>query len=697
MNGLDKFIEEISTGTVLSLDIFDTAISRNVATPMHLFAVMQDKLIKRYDGRRGRALFRNFAKERIVAEHESRFENGNHLPETTLDKIYNKLIQNNPALSSFAAEIKDVEIQTEIEECFPVPEIRRVYATALAKNIPVIFTSDMYLPPTTIRAMLEKCGYVKYQYLFLSTEHQKTKNSGELWDFVKSKLLPGKCIYHIGDNRTADIESARERDITTFHFDKYTNRTKHYQEFTDAIIPLSRLQATWYNARQPSGVAPASCPSANEKFLADTPLVEIASTHISLLLGCFTRWISEQVQVHNARTIHFLSRDGWILKRAWELLAQKGFVPMNITAHYTQISRRALWVPALCNVDDDALHEFLISGAETNRPVRVFLERIGLEIDEKIRQKIGVFFRSPDELIQGQSYNSISLKKLLRSLEPEISIIAERERGKALGYLRQAGLLPSREKAVLVDLGWHASMQRKLLDLLSTQDAHAKDNLIGLYGALFRKAFHNIYRAGYAQGMFFTPFGDSDEQREIQTTIQFLETLHMAPHGSVSGYAKNPDGQFIAKLTENAGESKIFEDYIRPMQETALHALKQGLDDGSILWNDLTPQVYLETWRDMALYPSIRSVQALRLLRHWDGVEHTGEGMLLIPDKKPSSPKEALRLLRSAIWPSGLLTAWISDNIFSAKIFRSIIRDTTCFREDTKFYFKNLAALHAKK
>ena len=53
--------------TVLTIDFFDTLVTRSVAQPTHVFAVMEESLCRRF-GRR----WSGFAIQRVSAEHEAR-------------------------------------------------------------------------------------------------------------------------------------------------------------------------------------------------------------------------------------------------------------------------------------------------------------------------------------------------------------------------------------------------------------------------------------------------------------------------------------------------------------------------------------------------------------------------------------------------------------------------------------------------
>ena len=173
---------------LLSLDIFDTAIFRDVFHPSDVFSVIESKIGN------------NFKKIRMDAQREAAIKNINY----TLVDVYNRMPRKfNP---------KD-EIIAEIEGCKPNPYILDIYNSG---NYDCIFISDMYLPSSVLVKMLEKCGY-KNPTVFVSCEEKALKVSGELFKKVEQKLNR-KIWKHIGDNYNADIKGAQKAKISEVEF-----------------------------------------------------------------------------------------------------------------------------------------------------------------------------------------------------------------------------------------------------------------------------------------------------------------------------------------------------------------------------------------------------------------------------------------------------------------------------------------------
>ncbi|MFN8722306.1 MAG: HAD-IA family hydrolase [Rhodospirillales bacterium] len=82
----------------------------------------------------------------------------------------------------------------------------------LARDRPVVLTSDMYLPAAAVRRVLATAvPDLAGLPLFVSGEIGLTKRHGHLFGHVAAALdLPPAAILHVGDNPLADVRRARE-------------------------------------------------------------------------------------------------------------------------------------------------------------------------------------------------------------------------------------------------------------------------------------------------------------------------------------------------------------------------------------------------------------------------------------------------------------------------------------------------------
>lgn len=164
-----------------SIDIFDTAIFRDVYEPKDIFQLLGD------------VFGNNFKQARIDAENKAHKQ----YKFPTIAEIYKYL----PGLDY------NKEIQMEMQHVYANPKILNMY-----KKNPqnYVFISDMYLPSNTLVKMLEKCGYTNPK-VFVSCEEKCNKGSGILFQKVEKRV--GKITKHYGDNYRSDIEGCRKVNI----------------------------------------------------------------------------------------------------------------------------------------------------------------------------------------------------------------------------------------------------------------------------------------------------------------------------------------------------------------------------------------------------------------------------------------------------------------------------------------------------
>ncbi|MDR2512576.1 MAG: hypothetical protein LBD01_02085 [Puniceicoccales bacterium] len=634
MDNLQYFFDGIPSRAIFSLDVFDTAITRNVAEPKHIFAIVQEKLMEKYPGRRKQTLFSTFISLRIEAERESRTIGADGKPnETTLDAIYKRLGEKSSALLPLIKEIKALEIQVEIDECAPIPEIKKLVEAAEKRGLETIFVSDMYLPDAVIQKMLKKCGYTRYKKLYVSAQYQKTKWRGDLWRWVQ-KDLGKRQIYHIGDNFLSDVKVPKSMGVETFFFDKYSANQKKYVHFSEAILPLSRL-------------------IAKDRIHGLHKDARIGA-HLAILYASFIKWVDMEAQVHGVKKIYFLSRDGWILKQVWEMLQEMGLVQKEIEVAYLYVSRRALLFPCIEKIDEESL-AFLAGSSEFNRPVRVFLERIGIEITPRIEKEISEFYSSADEMTKKIGIDP-RLHQLFRALEPEILAAAKKERECAIGYLRQSGFFDLSAKKAIVDIGWMGNLQAALLRLLHSEiPEFPSDNIIGLYTGLHRFAQKN-YTAGFMHGMCCAEF----ETMSLGGKVILTEFLFGAPHGSVRQYKQSGDA-YEPCFIENEKELDLYRSIVAPKQRAALEILASELKNQDLSWEKITKKTYEETFSDLDMCPSAEEIDVFKSCEFYSAIDHFGLAISHISEEKPIDYQHALSLLNLGQWKNGTVLMWIHD------------------------------------
>lgn len=275
-----------------SLDVFDTALFRDVYQPRDIFSLIEDKVGN------------SFRKKRIEAESKAAAKNRFY----TLRDIYTYLIGFDP----------NKEIEMEFEHVYANPKILEMYN----KNpMNYVFISDMYLPSSTIKKMLENCGYINPR-VFVSCEEKCNKSSGILFDKVQKRV--GKITKHYGDNYRGDIEGC----------------------VTQGIEPVFIPALEKFNLNLPAVKNPMLKKYAAILENSDEPALVILTKYFAPLIYYFTKWVLDKRG--EDQHVYFLSRDMFMpYLIAKELMGEK-----NI--HYIYCSRKSL-SPLILNGKDKIL------------------------------------------------------------------------------------------------------------------------------------------------------------------------------------------------------------------------------------------------------------------------------------------------------------------------------------------------------
>lgn len=97
---------------------------------------------------------------------------------------------------------------------------RRLLRLLDAVDLPVVLTSDMYLPAAALaRIVAAACPLLAGAPVVVSAEHGTSKRAGPLFDIAVARLgLTPDRVVHVGDDPLADVTRARERGLAALHW-----------------------------------------------------------------------------------------------------------------------------------------------------------------------------------------------------------------------------------------------------------------------------------------------------------------------------------------------------------------------------------------------------------------------------------------------------------------------------------------------
>lgn len=354
-NGLTELICSDDIECV-SFDIFDTALIRPFYDPHDLFAVLNKDYasLAPYDKR-------DFSKIRDAAEAQARKKLIYcALPakeEISINDIYDEMVGSFGVSRDIADKLMALEKKAELRFCKKRNSAFNLYKLALFCGKKVFFTTDIYFDGSFMQKLLHKNGYTEYDGLLISSEENLTKRTGTLFDaLINHAGCKAEHILHIGDNWDSDIKAAQSAGVKAFFFAKCTDcilynisdiKTTHscgpYKEPSGNMVNYQKALGFLGN-RTALAVAALKLydnpfKSYNEWSEANVSPQFLGYYMLGMHLLGFVKWFTENAIEQGYDTLSFISRDGWLPMKAYEILRR--FYKNAPPSGYIYTSRKA--------------------------------------------------------------------------------------------------------------------------------------------------------------------------------------------------------------------------------------------------------------------------------------------------------------------------------------------------------------------
>jgi predicted HAD superfamily hydrolase len=599
---LDKVLKNINNIEVVSFDMFDTLIFRNVSKYEDIFEIVERK-----------TKLLDFKKMRINAEAVARSNASRRdKPDVNLIEIYEYI--NLP--QSIKLEVMRIEIQTEIFFATSNPEVRFVYKKLKEMGKIIIITTDMYLERDSLCLILEKNGYKEHSALIISSEQDKTKWNGELYNVLieKSGFKPHQ-ILHIGDNYISDYINAIRMGIKAIHYKLDTEiKSKLHKQSQISISIVDSL--------------------ARNKIL-ENPEIDQFYLYGFKVLGLLLYGFCEHIRI---RTVHlgldkifFLSRDGYIIKKAWDILY-----------NYPSLSKESAYLFG-------SRYSYEIAGMETTSKALLIddifrmLNRRGIKFGYTINDILYIL-GVPDV----QNSTSINLKAVIRNetdIQQLIHIFEENyelikdyilnQRELIYGYLSQEGFF-EKKRIGFIDLGWRGSVQYAFEKILR-HSTRSSPEIYGEYIFLSNEEKTKvIQRLIQMDAYICDPSKNMDLSDWPVREMDFVELFFTAPHGTVIKFKQSVTG-IEPEFEENEKELQQYKNIIHKIHLGALDFIEEFHNYASFFLDYISPYDAVLPLKDLALNSSLFDVRQLRGIELFDRKEISTNGreyLAKIPDGK---------------------------------------------------------------
>jgi FMN phosphatase YigB (HAD superfamily) len=449
-----------------TFDVFETALVRRVGLPSSVFLLLgAASEVRRITGLSEHA----FAELRKWSQVDRRLADPSG--ETSLDEIYKVLVRDLGIDDHLRGTLVEAELALEANLLAPNPAQAMAVDEARRSQGRVIWLSDTYLPSAWIADQLRRHGLLEPgDVVYASNEHAASKNGGDLYGHVAADAgLPPSSFEHVGNDRVADVERAREAGW----------RARHAPEPNPNRHELTREASSDTSGGLASLLAGASILTRlqGDARGMDPGRWNVAASVAGPTLASFVMWLLIRAAELDVERIYFVARDGELLLRVARELQASIPGAEHLELRYLYGSRQAWHLPA-ADLQPERVDGWLLEGAE-QASLRDLLARLRLD-PAHVADLVPI--DDVDAPLGDDAARVVHALLGHAEFQRRLGAAAEESRAVLLGYLRQEGLLNDKPYTC-VELGWHGRALRSLQLVLNAagHQGAARYQFFGLY------------------------------------------------------------------------------------------------------------------------------------------------------------------------------------------------------------------------
>lgn len=561
MQNFSKLFKKIEQFDVVSFDIFDTLLKRDVKCPTDVFRIVE----LRYDSLYSKTKSDFFLKRR---EAEKNAREKSIYAEITLDEIYDVIDYSEKEKKL----LKQIEMEAEASILHSNAVIKSLFKKCIDEKKTVYIVSDMYLPLSFLEKILEREGISGYKKLFLSCVYRKTKRSGQLFEsLLKEEDVSSSQVIHIGDSKYADYIGPRKKKIHSIYINRQVHNTLYVEKPKDNVSISEKCIYSFVNTRV-------------DAF--ESRNIRLGYEVLGPIIYAYCQWLHNTVTKRKDNSkIWFAARDMYLFESAYRRIYGE------TNEIYIYLSRNSLRP-----VYAQAVKDITKSGdvfARGNYSLRKIIEYLGYSLEEAEIEKNLDVDKQKYDIRKLNSYPEVV--HALSSL-----VIQQREKNLAsLGckYLSENGLF--NYNIVFADVGWHGTTQYILQEIKKINKADTK--IFGMYIGCLDGTKEKLGEDNYNSFVF-----DENDDNWFIRGILLFECLILAPHGSAKSYVEK--GECVEPVL---GENVIISPFIKEVQKGA----ELFIDDftKSILSDtiELKPQYVSKAFEILTYKPQKEEIEAI--------------------------------------------------------------------------------------
>ncbi|OOM16517.1 methyltransferase domain-containing protein [Clostridium saccharobutylicum] len=537
-NELNKIKSLIDKHDVISFDIFDTLVFRNVLFPKDIFKLLDAYVEKKYS-------IKDFYNIRGNLETQTRAGTINE--DVNIEEIYETISKE---LKFDCSDIKEKELELEKKFIVINPLMKQVfdYAKSLDKRIFII--SDMYLKASFLEEVLSELGYVGYEKAFVSCELNKTKATKSVYKYILETYpdIKADTWIHIGDNYESDVKNPESLKIKSYYYKSIRERANIQQDEASMDIKTSIMRAIQYNKVYCGYEVP---------YWEEFGIKYIAPIYYGL-----SDWIA-RLNKENDNVV-FLARDGYIPKLVFDKIKIKRKLD-TIDSKYLYTSRKAYQLPCMAYMTKGEMVECLTQSSEAfghQLTINEMFKNASLDVNNYLDVIKDFGFESPKDVIDVDTRHMA--KKIIQFIYEDIIAVLEKKCELVEEYMDQEGLFKY-DRLNIVDIGWRGSIQYSMQKMFNhyyqSKGINKKANIYGYYLGTNQFVYGDIvdntfgYYFDYSVPWFHSSF--------CLENLMMYEFIFTCPQPQLSGFEK-----------KNEKVSPVFRDFVENKEYTS--ALQNG-------------------------------------------------------------------------------------------------------------------------
>lgn len=507
---VDTTFNALNSYKVITFDIFDTLVTRKVYEPDDVFSIIDEKIVDIFSFSKGL-----YVKTRKKAEDNLR-KRKNYTGDININEIYEEFGKTLKLSQKEVQQIKEIEIETDINLIIPRKEMLNLYNRLKERNKELILITDMYYTRDIIERILNKCGYFGYYEILLSSELGFRKDNGTMWNYYYNKYSNINSI-HVGDNDSSDIHINIKLNKPNFHilngrkeYELSALYTKSDNNLDTKVIKGLIVNKVLYNS-------PFSMQYNKGSIIQN--LKDYGYTLLGPVILTYFQWLRKNID--NNYNLLFVSREGYFLQKIYKYIMSKSPKYNENFNYYFLISRRAISVPTINELND--IKKILFSYYEGSLKELIY-NRLGIILPSNVENKFVVCPRDID-----------SIMDIIKPYENEIIENAKTEKNNYLKYIKSLDINKG-NKNCIIDLGYSGTAQYYLTKLMN-------ENIDGAY------------------------FLTSDDLKPLALNDKVYSCFNDTIYDD--SFSKHPVGKYSlileAFLTSNCGQLIKFDDNANPI------------------------------------------------------------------------------------------------------------------------------------